>query len=79
MMLAFNYEFEYFTIFLKQPEKNNNEQKTVTDFKNESNGIIVSRVVNGSPAAKVGMKVKDLVVSVSFLQICYILKHYSIT
>jgi hypothetical protein len=49
-MLAFNYEFEYFTIFLKQPEKNNNEQKTVTDFKNESNGIIVSRVVNGSPA-----------------------------
>jgi S1-C subfamily serine protease len=54
------------SIFLKQPEKNNNEQKTVTDFKNESNGIIVSRVVNGSPAAKVGMKVKDLVVSVSF-------------
>jgi hypothetical protein len=40
MMLAFNYEFEYFTIFLKQPEKNNNEQKTVTDFKNESNEVI---------------------------------------
>lgn len=72
MMLAFNYEFEYFTIFLKQPEKNNNEEKIVTDLNCDSNGIIVSRVVCGSPAAKVGMRVKDLIVSVSFfLILCF--------
>ena len=64
-MLAFNYEFEYFTIFLKQSEKNNNEEKTVTDLKSDSNGIIFSKVVNCSPAAKVGMKVKELIISVS--------------
>ncbi|CAG2236832.1 LNX3_4 [Mytilus edulis] len=49
-----------------KPEKNNNEEKIVTDLNCDSNGIIVSRVVCGSPAAKVGMRVKDLIVSFCF-------------